>query len=86
MSDMIICDMRHPIMIVSAINIKYKKYVLAIDLKDNSVIWKVRIDSALNLNYAGGQFTILKKNNDSSKNRIVFGTNWDGVMAIGSEE
>ncbi len=87
MSDMTICDMNHPIMIVSAINIKYKKYVLALDLENNnSVLWKVRIDSALNLNYAGGQFTILKKNNDPSKNRIVFGTYWDGVMAIESAE
>ena len=93
MSCMTICDKEDPVMLISAISMKYCKYVMAVNLKEenevnkrNSVLWKVKITSDLGLNYAGGQFTILKKGENHSNNRIVFGTYWDGVMAIGSKE
>ena len=80
---MTICDKKNPVMLVSATSILFGQYLIAIDLNaDNKVLWKVKIGV---FNYAGGQFTILK-NNDPSKNRIVFGTYWDGVMAIGTKD
>ena len=87
LSCMTICDEINPIMIISAISLLYNKYVVAVDLNaNNSVLWKVKITSDLGFNYAGGQFTILKKNKDPSNNRILFGTYWDGVMAIGAAD
>ena len=84
LSCLTICDEKNPIMLVSATSILFGQYLIAIDLNaDNAVLWKVKIGV---FNYAGGQFTILKKNNDPSKNRIVFGTYWDGVMAIGTAD
>jgi hypothetical protein len=83
MSCMTICDNKNPVMLISAIKYFFKKYILAIDLMDNNkLLWSVKTDN-IGINYAGGQFTILKKNNNSSDNRIVFGTYWNGVMAIG---
>ena len=87
LSCMTICDQKEPVMLISAISIFHNKYLVAVDLdNDNSVLWKIQIKSRHGLNYAGGQFTILKKNNDPSKNRILFGTYYDGVMAIGTKD
>ena len=84
MSCMTICDKKHPVMLISAISFWPRQYVIAIDLKkDNSIRWWIQING---WNYAGGQFTILRKDNDHCKNRVVFGTYWDGVMAIGAAD
>lgn len=83
---MTICDSSYPIMIISAVSLLSSTYVIAIDLTDdNSVLWKVKIKSTFGFNYAGGQFTILKKDTKPCDPRIVFGTYWDGVMAIGTD-
>ena len=51
---------------------------------NKSVLWAVKTGD-FGINYAGGQFTILKKDKDSCNNRIVFGKYWGGVMAIGNK-
>jgi hypothetical protein len=75
----------HPVMIVSANHDFFGvpgRWVVAINLSDNdSLLWKVPIISPLGFNYAGGQFTILRENNQS---RVLFGTFLGGVMAIGT--
>lgn len=87
LSCMTICDYNDPVMIISAFTFTHTHYVLAISLKDNNkLIWKVPITSQYGLNYAGGQFTILKKNENPSDNRLLFATYWDGVMAIGENK
>ncbi len=87
MSCMTICDKRHPIMLISAMSLLHHQYVIAVDLTaDNSVLWRVRINSKYGLNYAGGQFTILKKGIRSRNPRLVFATYYDGVIAIGSSD
>lgn len=84
LSCMTICETVNPIMVISVNSLLFSNYVLAIDLNaNNSVLWKVKIKSVFGFNYNGGQFTILKQDNDPCKNRIVFGTYFDGVMAIG---
>lgn len=85
LSCMTICEMRKPVMLISAVSFWPRQYLLAIDLNDDSVLWRVTIDKA-GWNYAGGQFTILKNKFDPCRNRIVFGTYWGGVMAIGVKE
>ena len=85
MSCMTICDEKEPIMLISALSLWPKQYLIAVKLEENnnSVQWKIPLDD-FGWNYPGGQFTILKKNKDPDNNRILFGTYWDGVMAIGS--
>ena len=52
------------------------------DRKKESLHWQLEMNG---WNYPGGQFTILNKDeNESCDPRILFGTYWDGVMAIGS--
>jgi hypothetical protein len=87
MSCMTICGTKKPVMIVSAISMRPRQYVIAIKLKehDNSVAWKIPIDR-YGWNYAGGQFTILTKDPKPRTPRIVFGTYYDGVMAIGEAD
>lgn len=89
MSCMTICgNEKRPIMIISAINVLHEMYVMAVDLNDdNSRLWKYEIKSKLGQNYAGGQFTILNKSNDDVEQDplLVFGTYYDGVMAIGKK-
>ena len=84
-SDMTICGTpTNPIMLISANHEHFNegKWVLAINLSDNnSLIWKISIESDLNRNYAHGDYTILTENNVS---RIVFPTNVGGVMAVGT--
>lgn len=84
-SDMTICGTpTNPIMLISANHEHFKegKWVLAINLSDNNtVIWKIPIESIFNRNYAHGDYTILTKNNVS---RIVFPTNVGGVMGVGT--
>ncbi|MCJ7572272.1 MAG: hypothetical protein MUO82_10435 [Candidatus Thermoplasmatota archaeon] len=93
MSCMTICYKEKPVMLISAIIFLYCKYVMAVDLtqeneinRKNSFLWDVRIESEFGLNYAPGQFTIIKKDENSANNRIVFSTNWGGVIAIGSAD
>jgi hypothetical protein len=87
MSCMTICDKKHPIMLISAMSLLHHQYVIAVDLNaDNSVLWRVKIQSKYGLNYAGGQFTILKKDTGPCDPRLVFATYYDGVMAIGSTD
>ena len=64
----------------------YNNYVLAINLSNNSLLWKVKVDeSGDSGNYANGQYTILM---DEYRNnhRVVFGTHCDGVIAIGAND
>lgn len=72
-----------PIMIVSANHFLFHqgKWVIAINLSEKKLLWKVPIESALNFNYAGGQYTILNK---SGQYRVLFSTMTGGVMAVGS--
>ena len=81
MSCMTICNANNPIMLISAISLWPRQYLIAVDLHDNSVVWRVEMKG---WNYAGGQFTILTKEEDTRKNRVVFGTYWDGVIAVGT--
>ena len=87
-SVMTICgNETNPIMLVGAEKFGIISYVLAIDLEDsNSLLWKVKIDSISDslppVNLADGQYTILIEDN---KPLILFGSYWDGVMAIGSD-
>ena len=73
----------HPIMIVSANHLLFHhgKWVIAINLTDNTLLWKVPIESASNFNFASGQYTIL---NESYHYRVLFNAFSGGVMAIGS--
>ena len=84
-SDMTICGtIINPIMLISANHPHFNegKWVLAINLSNNNtVIWKIPINSTFHRNYAGGGFTIL---NESFQYRILFITNVGGVMAIGT--
>jgi len=83
-SCMTICGtVAHPIMIVSANHLLFHhgKWVIAINLTDNRLLWKVPIESASNFNFASGQYTIL---NESYHYRVLFNAFSGGVMAIGS--
>ncbi|HVP99904.1 MAG TPA: hypothetical protein VMT57_00115, partial [Candidatus Thermoplasmatota archaeon] len=73
----------HPIMIVSVNHLLFHhgKWVIAINLTDHTVLWKVPIESASNFNFASGQYTIL---NESFHYRVLFNAFSGGVMAIGS--
>ena len=85
---MTICDTgNNPILLQSAVKNLGNSYILAINLSaGNSLLWKVKIDESSllpdpePLNLADGQYTILMEDNNF---RIVFGTYFDGVMAIG---
>jgi hypothetical protein len=84
-----------PIMIVSVNHdiVIPGKWVVAINLSNNkSLLWKAPIKSLISninserkslahINFAGGQYTIL---NESNEYRVLFGTTFGGVMAIGS--
>jgi hypothetical protein len=72
-----------PIMIVSANHFLFHpgKYIIAINLSNHEVLWKVPIMSPLNFNTCDGQYTIL---NESGHYRVLFSTMTGGVMAIGS--
>lgn len=93
LSCMTICDRKNPVMLISVITYFFKKYIFAIELDkidseknnyDDAILWDNKTTD-FGINYAGGQYTILKKNNNNSeKNRILFGMYWDGVRAIGS--
>jgi len=77
----------HPIMIVSAVHCPFipftGRWVVAINLSDhNSLLWKVSIPSPLGMNFPSGQYTILTASNHQS--RVLFGTYFGGVMAIGT--
>lgn len=98
LSCMTICDEKERIMLISVISFWKNKYIIAVDLniidppdesnnrviKENPVIWRVKVDSKYGFNSAGGQFTILKKDNDPNNNRILCSTYWNGILAIGS--
>ena len=85
-SAMTICgNTTNPIMLVSVNHfaILPGKWIVAIDLSNNSLLWKVRINSLLEMNSNIGQYTILNET-DVDISRILFGT-WffGGVMALG---
>lgn len=86
LSVMQICrdEANNPIMIVSANNnLVNCNYVIAIDLTDNSLLWKFQVNSPSNLgNYAGGQYTILLDDNGNNP-RLLFGAYFGGVYALG---
>ncbi len=94
MSVMQICESQKDdlIMIVSANwhspNYRFvENYVIAIDLTDNSLLWKVLIESDDYdwLNHASGQYTILMDEEDA--NPLVVFCKWlGGIMAIGVVE
>jgi len=84
-SDMTTCGTTtNPIMLISA-NKPYRKegkWVCAINLSDNnSLLWKIPINSPLHMNYAGGEYVISRENNVS---RVLFGTYFGGVMGVGT--
>jgi hypothetical protein len=87
-SVMQICRDRNnnPVMIISANNPGENCYVLAIDLVesdiDEKLLWKAKVQSLFDLNYAGGLYTILLDNNGNNP-RIIFGAYWGGVYALG---
>jgi hypothetical protein len=84
LSCMTICDYSHPVMLISAASLFPRQYITALDLTaNNSILWQFPING---WNYAGGQFTVLTKNKNPIDNRILFGSYWDGVMALGSRE
>jgi len=71
LSCMTICDEKDPVMLISAITYFFKKYVIAVKLNEinsnnnnsntnKSVLWAVKTAN-FGINYAGGQFIILKK-------------------------
>ena len=77
----------NPVLICSATAfnpLRASSYVIAIDLaNDNSLLWKVKIFEGplRKIDFAFGQYTVLMKNDES---RVVFGTFFDGVWAIGT--
>jgi hypothetical protein len=73
----------YPIMIISANHFLFRpgKYIIAINLSNREVLWKVPIESPMNFNTCNGQYTIL---NESGHTRVLFSTMTGGVMAIGS--
>jgi hypothetical protein len=73
----------YPIMIISANHFLFRpgKYIIAINLSNHEVLWKVPIKSPMNFNTCNGQYTIL---NESGHTRVLFSTMTGGVMAIGS--
>ncbi len=84
LSCMTICDFSHPVMLISAASLFPRQYITALDLTaNNSILWQFPMNG---WNYAGGQFTILTKNDNPEDNRILFGSYWDGVIALGSKE
>lgn len=86
LSCMTICDENHPVLLISVITLFFGKYVLAVDLEnDNEVLWRVKTDD-VGINYAGGQYSILKKDDDSGNNRMLYGAYWGGVVALGNME
>lgn len=86
LSCMTICDQKHPIMLISVITYFMKKYIVAVDLEnDNQILWRMKTDD-IGINYSGGQYTILRRNNDSSQNRILYGGYWGGVIALGNKD
>ena len=92
---MTIFDRKNPVMLISVITYFFKKYIFAIELNkinskninnyEEAIVWRNKTTD-FGINYAGGQFTILTKNNNPDDNRILFGMYWDGVRAIGSVE
>jgi outer membrane protein assembly factor BamB len=83
LSCMMICDENHPVLLISVITLFFGKYVVAVDLEnDNEILWRVKTDD-VGINYAGGQYSILKKDNESGNNRILYGAYWGGVVALG---
>ena len=77
----------NPVMIVSATSLrptKVNSYVIAIDLAhNNSLLWKVQLfkGKLRSIDVAFGEYTILMKNGEP---RVVFGSFFDGVWAIGT--
>jgi hypothetical protein len=91
LSCMTIYDKKDPVMIISVISFFNNKYTMAIDLNKingdefhDSILWRVKVKSRFGFNAAGGQFTILKRDDDFNNNRIFCSTYWSGVMAIGA--
>jgi outer membrane protein assembly factor BamB len=86
LSCMTICDDNRPVLLISVITLFFGKYIVAVDLEnDNKVLWRVKTDN-IGINYAGGQYTILKRDTDPSNNRILYGAYWGGVVALGEIE
>jgi hypothetical protein len=83
-SVMQICGETNPMMIVSANYPLFACYVICIDLEyqQNSLMWKNRVNSTWDCDYAGGQYTILLDEMGYNP-RIVFGAYWGGVYALG---
>jgi len=85
-SVMQICgDPSDPVMIVSANDPWEACYVICIDLEgggNNTLLWKYRINSQWDANYAGGQYTILL-DDEGHNPRIVLDAYWGGVYALG---
>lgn len=75
-------DETDPIMIVSANDPFDKLFVIAIDLTDEKLIWKVQINNWWDENYAGGQYTFLMDDNGENP-RVLFGGYYKGVYALG---
>ena len=87
MSCMTICGgIKKPIMLISSFSLWPRQYLFAVNLKENnSKLWGITVDN-FGWNYPGGQFTILNKHNGPRSPRILFGTYFDGVVAIGEKE
>jgi len=91
LSCMTICGTTDPIMLISAITLFFNKYVVAIRLGElgcedsYEVCWRVKTNVA-GMNYSGGQYTILKKDDDPYHHRILYGGYWGGVIALGTEK
>ena len=90
LSGMIICESDNQlIMIVSAnwhhkwIPFYVRNWVIAIDLSDNSLLWKVLVENRRIFNIAGGQYTVLMDNNGENP-RVVFHKVFGEIMAIGT--
>lgn len=82
-SVMQICDSSNPKLIISANDPGTACYVICIDLENQkSLMWKYKIESLLNRNYAGGQYTILL-NATGYNPRIVFNAYLGGVYGLG---
>ena len=78
----------NPVLIVSASTLRLLRsssYIIAIDLaKNNSLMWKVELFKGplITFDVVIGQYTVLIKNDMP---RVVFGSFFDGVWAIGSK-